>query len=238
MHKANKAIIGAGAEDDKNKVVGEGTSKAIVGPDGKFKGLILDKRYAQRRRWSKLTRLRRGEDRFEHEFLIDQLMLLGKPGAEDAHHNLLLESISKILSQNRFPAKELLSRYCVFVPILDAIRQILTAPDDTKADNLRERFDAKIHAARKELRRQTRDADEDGPQEKFIRAVETLWKMYDREPTMAEVGEHLFPEKSFRNPKGDLERRRIRVSQLARETGFKLPRQKPKSRSQRVSLKA
>jgi hypothetical protein len=207
-----------------NKVVGEGTSQFIFGPDGKFKGLLLDRRYAQKRVWAKVTRVKANEDRFEHEFLVEQLVILGKPGKELEHWRLLLRSVTKILGQERSDPETLLERYCLFTPILAAIREILTADSESKAKNLSKRFETRMVAARKMLSLREAEANqrqpEDGPQRGFIAVVRTLAKRYDRQPTMAEVGKELFPDKLDHE-------RRIRVAQLADETGFKLPHEKP-----------
>jgi hypothetical protein len=207
-------------EADGNKVVGEGTSRFIFGPDGKFKGLLLDKGYAQKKRWAKVTRVKSGEDRFENQFLIEQLALLGSPGSADCHHQLFLKSISKILSQKTFSPETLLARYCVFVPILDSIREILTAPSAEASEKLLERFKTRIQSARKLLSLRGTDEEDFGPQERFTKTVFALAKKFDREPTLAEVGKILFPEELDH-------KRRIRVSQLASQTGFKLPHGKP-----------
>jgi hypothetical protein len=201
-------------------LVGEGSSKFVFGPDGKFIGLQLDKSYAKKRRWSKVTRAKPNEDRWNHEFLIEKLALLGKQGNGPDHYRLILNDVSKIISQNRFPPETLLARYCAFVPILDSLREVLTAADDEASTKLLNRFADRVQAARKLLNPKAADEPEIDPQQEFISVARALAKEHNREPTMAEVGKVLFPDKLDHE-------RRIRVSQLVSQTGLKLPRGKP-----------
>jgi len=201
-------------------VVGEGSSKFVFGPDGKFIGLKLDKSYAQKKRWSKVTRAKPHEDRWKHQFLIEQLALLGKQGNGPDHYRLILDDVSKIISQNGFPPETLLAHYCAFVPILDSLREVLTAADDEISTKLLKRFTDRVQAARKLLNPKAADEPETDPQQEFISVARALALEHNREPTMAEVGKVLFPEKFDHE-------RRIRVSQLASQTGLKLPRGKP-----------
>jgi hypothetical protein len=200
-------------------VVAQGSSKFVFGPDGKFIGLQLDKSYAQKKRWSKVTRAKPNEDRWKHQFLIEQLALLGKQGKGSDHYRLILNDVSKIISQTRFPPETLLAGYCAFVPILDSLREVLAAADDEASTKLLTRFADRVQAARKLLNPK---ADEPGidPQQEFISVARALAKEHNREPTMAEVGKVLFPGKLDHE-------RRIRVSQLVSQTGLKLPRGKP-----------
>jgi hypothetical protein len=201
-------------------VVGEGSSKFVFGPDGKFIGLQLDKSYAQKKRWSKVTRAKPNEDRWKHQFLIEQLALLGKQGKGPDHYRLILNDVSKIISQDRFPPETLFARYCAFVPILDSLREVLTAADDEASTKLLKRFTDRVQAARKLLNPKAADEPEIDPQQEFISVARALAKEHNREPTMAEVGKVLFPDKLDHE-------RRIRVSQLVSQTGLKLPRGKP-----------
>jgi hypothetical protein len=200
--------------------VSGGSSKFVFGPDGKFIGLHLDKSYALKKRWSKVTRAKPNEDQWRHQFLIKQLELLGKQGNGPDHYRLILNDVSKIISQNRFSPETLLARYCVFVPILDSLREILTEADDEVSTKLLRRFSGRVQAARKLLSPKAADDPEIDPQQEFISTVRALAIEYNREPTMAEVGKALFPEKLDHE-------RRIRVSQLVSQTGLKLPRGKP-----------
>jgi hypothetical protein len=219
------------ADGCRSLVVGDGPSSSylIFDTDGKFKAAIIAKKYLQQR-LGKLTRAKRGEDRFEHEFLVGQLGALGRPGSIRKRYQPLRAGLGKIYAASPPIAEpknwleamtyrdEDFSRYCMFVPILESIRQILIQTDDSKAKDLLSRFATRVQAARKLL---TTEVDFEA-HEGFIKAIKKFASKNDREPTMVEIGKLLFP---YRARAGDTRkradsRRAVRINQLANETGF------------------
>ena len=243
-----------GDDGCRSLVVGNGPSYLIFDIDGKFKAAIIAKKYL-RQRLGKVTRAKHGEDRFAHEFLVGQLEVLGRPGSISKRYERLSVDLGKIYAASSIIDEDF-PRYCMFVPILESIRQILIQTDDSKAKDLLSRFATRVQASRK-LLTGIREANTDSAacriegieyttwrmrlrenqpwlaelaeagetdnkqkfeaHEEFIKAIKEFARENDREPTRVEIRKLLFPGRGI---KGDDRRRTVRISQLAKETGF------------------
>jgi hypothetical protein len=204
-----------GADGCRSLRVGDGPSFLFFDTDGKLKFWLIARLYLQQR-LGKLTRAKGGEDRFEHEFLVGQLEVLGKPGSISERYERLRADLDRIYT-NSSTIDEDLPRYCMFVPILESIRQILIQSDDLKAKHLSSRFVTRVKAARKLLSGETEDKQRFEEHEAFIKAIIEFARAKHREPTMVEIRKLRFLDRGI---KGDNQRRTVRVSQLAKETGF------------------
>jgi hypothetical protein len=215
-------------EGHRHRLVGEGPSYLIFDTQNKFKGAVIAKKYLKQR-LGKFTRAKRGEGRFDHEFLVRQLEALGRPASIRKRYQRLRADLGKIyaasppiaepknlLEANSYRDEHFL-RYCMFVPILESVRQILIQADDGKAKDLFSRFETRVKAARKLLATETADNGQFEAHERFIETVRKFAIKNDREPTMIEIRKLLFPG---RGRAGDDQRGAIRISQLASETGF------------------
>jgi hypothetical protein len=204
-----------GADGCRSLFVGNGPSFLVFDTDGKFKSLLIVREYL-RKRLGKLTRAKGGEDRFDHEFLVGQLEALGKPGSISQRYKRLRADLDRIYT-NSLTIDEDLPRYCMLVPILESIRQILIQSDDLKAKHLLSRLATRVKTARKLLTGETDDKQKFEAHEAFIKAIEEFARENDREPTMVEIRKLRFLDRGI---KGDDQRRTVRTSQLAKETGF------------------